>query len=162
MTENASLSPKQWKFLSLLLAAKTIAEAAKEAGISEATAYRWIADPAFKQAQDAAQADLFEAGMSALKGEFSKAVQTLDRNLQADQAADQIRSAKTIIEQVIANQHLVDRIAELEAELEALAQEREQERMYHVTFDLRELTKAERDQLEAIEEARAARQRTTE
>lgn len=158
MAGNGSLTPKQFKFLSLLLATKTITEAAQEAGIGESTAYRWLNDPAFKHVFDASQSSLFEQGMTALKSKFVNAVQALDRNLTADQAADQIRSAKTIIEQVVANQHLVDRIAELEA----LVAEQEHDRMYHVIFDLRQLTKAERDQLEAIEEARSAREYTTE
>jgi phage terminase small subunit len=156
MAENESLTPKQFKFLSLLLASKTITEASKDAGIGESTAYRWLNDPAFKHALDASQKDLFDQGMTALKSKFVNAVQALDRNLNADQAADQIRSAKTIIEQVIANQHLVDRIAELEV----LVAQQEEERLYFYSVDLRELTRAERDQLEAIEEARALRAST--
>lgn len=154
MPENDSLTPKQYKFLSLLLAPMTITEAAEQSGISESTAYRWLNDPTFKQALEASKSDLFNQGMDALKGKFVKAVQTLDRNMDADQAADQIRSAKTVIEQVIANQKLIDKIAELEAQLA----EQQQDQMYKVIFDLRQLTRAERDTLEAIENARAARE----
>jgi hypothetical protein len=54
--------------------------------------------------------------------------------------------------------HKADRLSERLllsriAELEALVAEQEQGRMYHVVFDLRELTRQERDQLEAINDA---------
>lgn len=158
MSENDSLTPKQYKFLSLLLAPMTITEAAEQSGISESTAYRWMNDSTFRQALDASKSDLFNQGMDALKGKFVKAVQTLDRNMDADQAADQIRSAKTVIEQVIASQKLTDKIAELEEQLA----EQQQDQMYKVVFDLRQLNKAERELLEAIEEARSQREGTKE
>lgn len=50
-------------------------------------------------------------------------------------------------------QALLNRITELEAMIE----EQEQGRMYHVTFDLRQLTREERDRLEAIYNALEAR-----
>jgi phage terminase small subunit len=157
MAENESLTPKQYKLLSFLLAPMSITEAAKEAGIAESTAYRWLNDPAFKQVLESSKSNLFEQGMSALQAKFVNAVQALERNLNAEQATAQIRAAQVIIEQTIANQHLVERITELEA----LMQSQEQERMYHHAFDLRQLTREERDQLEAIEEARLKRQGTT-
>jgi phage terminase small subunit len=157
MAGNDSLTPKQYTFLALLLAPMTITEAAKKAGIAERTAYRWVNDPIFKQTLDASQANLFEQGMNALKSKFVNAVKTLDSNLAAMQSADQIRAAKIIIEQTIANEHLVDRIASLEAQVA----QQEQERLYHVSFDLRLLTRTERDQIEAME-ARLESERTKE
>jgi phage terminase small subunit len=143
MAENESLTPKQYKFLSLLLASKTVADAAKEAGIAESTAYRWLNDPMFKQVLEASKSNLFEQGMSALQAKFVNAVQALERNLNAEQATAQIRAAQVIIEQTIANQHLVERIAELEARLA----EREQEQQDLLKFDARKLT---REQLQLL------------
>ena len=143
MEENGSLSTKQYKFLSLLLASKTVTDAAKEAGIAESTAYRWLNDPMFKQVLESSKSNLFEQGMSALQSKFTSAVQTLESNLAALQPADQIRAAKIIIEQTIANQHLVERIAELEAQLA----EREQEQQDIMKFDARKLT---REQLQLL------------
>lgn len=162
MGDSGSLTPKQYKFLALLLTPKSVIDAAKEAGIAESTAYRWLGESTFKQKLEDTKSNLFEQGMSALQAKFINAVQTLDSNLTALQPADQIRSAKIIVEQTIANQHLVERIADLEAELDAVHQSQEQKRMYHHTFDLRQLTREERDQLEAIEEARLKRQGTIE
>lgn len=156
MSKNEDLTPKQYTFISYLLTPMTVTDAAKKSGIAMATATRWMNDPAVKQVLHSTQADLFEHGMSALKGKFTKAVLTLDRNMDADQAADQIRSARTVIEQVIASQKLTDKIAELETQLA----EQQQDQMYKVIFDLRQLTRAERETLEAIENARAARETT--
>lgn len=158
MSENEGLTTKQYAFIYCLLVPMTIVDAAKKTGISEATATRWMNDPSVKKVLQATQADLFEHGMSALKSRFTKAVITLDRNMDADQAADQIRSAKTVIEQVIASQKLTDKIAKLEAQLA----EQQQDQMYKVVFDLRQLNKAERELLEAIEEARSQREGTKE
>lgn len=144
--EEKDLSPKHYTFLTYLLAPMSIIDAAKQSGISEKTARRWLHDPAFKQLLDTAKIDLFRQGIDTLRAKFLKAVQTLDRNMDADQASDQIRSAKTVIEQVIAQQHLSERVAELEAQLA----QQEQDLMYHVVFDLRQATKEERATLEAI------------
>lgn len=157
MSKNEELTPKQYTFISFLLAPMTMTEAAEKTGIALATATRWMNDSRVKQVLRETQADLFDQGMNALKSKFVKAVNTLDRNMNADQAADQIRSARVVIEQTIATQKLTERIAELEAMLA----EQEQNLMYKVTFDLRHLTRVERDQLEAIEHARAARESTT-
>jgi hypothetical protein len=143
MQGNASLSTNQYKFLASLLACKSIKDAAKDAGVHEATGHRWLNDPTFKQVLEQSKSNLFEQGMSALQAKFVNAVQTLDSNLTALLPADQIRAAKIIIEQTIANQHLVERIAELEA----LLAEREQEQQDILKFDARKLT---REQLQLL------------
>jgi hypothetical protein len=50
MSENEGLSPRQQVFLNCLLGEPTIRKAAAMAGISEATATRFRADPAFQRA----------------------------------------------------------------------------------------------------------------
>lgn len=144
MQGNASLSTNQYKFLASLLDCRSIKDAAKDAGVNAATGHRWLNDPTFKQVLEQSKSNLFEQGMAALQAKFINAVQSLNDNLATtNQPADQIRAAKIIIEQTIANQHLVEKIAELEA----LLAEREQEQQDILKFDARKLT---REQLQLL------------
>jgi len=47
MTENDTLTRKQIKGIAALLAHQTVTEAAKDAGVSEKTLYRWMQDETF-------------------------------------------------------------------------------------------------------------------
>jgi hypothetical protein len=47
---NRQLSPKQRRFLSAMLSARTIADAARQAGIAERTAYLYLTAPHFQVA----------------------------------------------------------------------------------------------------------------
>jgi len=57
MSENEGLTPRQRRFVAAMLSEKTIRAAAKRAGVSEATAGRWLALPAVRRAIEAAEAE---------------------------------------------------------------------------------------------------------
>jgi hypothetical protein len=64
-------------FLSALLRKSTVAEAAREAGISESTATRWLSDPAFKERLKSAQDEMIGHSLSRLKLSASEALEVL-------------------------------------------------------------------------------------
>ena len=67
-----------------LLHERTVAEAAKTAGVDESTVRRWLADDdAFKAHYAAARKTAFEAGMSRVQALTGKAIETLDDLLDA-------------------------------------------------------------------------------
>jgi phage terminase small subunit len=56
MTGSDSLSRNQERFLQALLLGKSIAAAAKYAGISESTAFRWLKEPALREERERREA----------------------------------------------------------------------------------------------------------
>lgn len=66
MKENDGLTAKQRTALQALLTCRTIAEAIKQSGLSEATLYRYRKDPAFAEALRQAERDLFDDGLRML------------------------------------------------------------------------------------------------
>jgi hypothetical protein len=148
MLGNVSISPKQERLIEALLSGKTIVDAADACGIAEQTAHRWLKDATFQQAYNDARQRLLNHSITALQLKFDQAIATLDRHTNAPKTIprDQIRAAEVIVSTTLQTAHLMERIAELEAQVA----EQQQDRMYKVTFDLRQLSKEERATLEAI------------
>ncbi len=67
MPENASVSPKQSRLLTLLLQGSSIVDAAKTCKINECTAHRWLKQPAVQQERERRQAALREAEQQAIE-----------------------------------------------------------------------------------------------
>jgi len=157
MSENVSLTPKQERVIGELLQGKTIVDSAKACGVAEQTVHRWLKDSTFQRAYDEARQQLLNHSITALQLKFDRAVKTLDRHTDAPQTIprDQIRAAEVIVEKTLETAKLVERITELENQLAA----QEQDRMYLVMFDLRTVTKEERETLKAIHDR--IRSRTT-
>lgn len=160
MQGNASLSVNQEKLIQKLLAGQSIAESAKELKINESTAHRWLKDTAFQQSYNDQRQRLLNHSITTLQLKFDNAVQTLDKHTKSPKTIprDQIRASEIIVDKTLQTAKLIERISELEARLA----EQEQDLMYKVVFDLRKLTRAERASLEAIEQACAEREQTTE
>lgn len=144
MSVNVSLTAKQAFFLKALLEGKTIVDAAKESGVVERTAHRWLDDPTFSQVYEKSRKQILNQSLANLHSKFGKAVDTLERHLAEDSGTiprDQLKSAEIVVNTTIQTAQLLERIADLEA---TVAQ-REQEEMYIVKFDLRKVTPDERD-----------------
>jgi hypothetical protein len=156
MPANDSLTPKQEKLMLLLVGGKSIVEAAALTSVSEKTAHRWLGQPTFQRAYDAARKRVVNQAIATLQTKFGKAIGTLDRHMDAAKtiSRDQIRAAEVVVEKTIQTAQLLERIAELEAELAA----KEQDMQNFVVFDLRLLTKDERAMLRAIDANLTARQ----
>jgi hypothetical protein len=115
------LSPKQHALLAAILAGKSIKDAATSVRISERTAYRWAALPAFKSALSAGQQAIFEEHIAMLKLGVKSSLVALARNMGERQpAAVQVRAAQIWLEQAIniyKVQDLEARLVELEDQL---------------------------------------------
>lgn len=159
MSENVSITPKQEQIIALLLDGLTISEAAAKAKLNERTVYRWQKEAGFQQAFTEARKRLLDHSFTSLQLKFDKAVKTLDRHLDATKTIprDQIKAAEVIVDKTIQIAKLTERIATLEAQLETLMQEQEQDRMYKVIFDFRDLTQEERADIDRIEAALTTR-----
>ena len=120
--KSEQLSPKQETLITLMLAGVNINAAAKQAGVAERTAHRWLRNDTFKKAYRAAQHDLFRDAMQELHGLIPKAIKTLERHMTGDEtpAGYQIRAAQLILEQAQATdkagelEDMRDKIARLE------------------------------------------------
>ncbi len=119
------LTPKQDRLIELLLSGINVSAAAKETGIADVTARRWLKDEHFLVAYRQAQQMLFDQALTGLMHKVEKAIATLDRNMDADisiPASTQVRAAQIVLEQCIA----IRKTAELEQkilELEEYIQE---------------------------------------
>lgn len=98
--------PKQTnkeKALNALLNRNSIADAAKECGLSEPTIYRYLADAEFSDEYANARRRIVEASVSALQQATTEAVETLRRNLTCDNPQAEIRAAQLILDNVFGN-----------------------------------------------------------
>ena len=106
--------------MAALLTERTVAEAAKRAGIAPRTLERWLAGcPAFRAQYRAARRRALEGAASRLQTASGEAVEALRRNLTCGAPATEIRSAMGLLT-------LAPRAHEqfeLQEELEALRRE---------------------------------------
>lgn len=87
-------------FLETLLVEPDVRTAAKAAGISEATAYRWLADPDFSARYKEMRRKAFDTVIVRVQSIAAQAVETL-RSVAADEAAlpsSRVAAAKTILD----------------------------------------------------------------
>lgn len=99
---------KQEDAIVALLSQPTVEAAASECGISPKTLYRWLRDPAFKAQYRTARSAVLESAIATMQQITSEAVDTLKRNLNAEQATAQISAAKLIIDNAFRGQELID------------------------------------------------------
>lgn len=127
MAENGSkLSAKQHRALSALLTSKSVAEAAAATGLGERTIYRWLTDPAFRQALSAAEGELIDAATRRLLTLQGTALDTLEAVLGDEDASAgvRIRAAQMVLDHLLKLRELRDIEQRLQA-LEAAQAERE-------------------------------------
>jgi DNA-binding MurR/RpiR family transcriptional regulator len=109
---------KQELVIAALLRSSTIAGAATEAGISEATLFRWLQRPDFAAAYRRARHAAVEQAITQLQQATGEAVETL-RSVQTDPdaaASARVNAAKTVLEMALK----VRESEELERRLSAL------------------------------------------
>jgi hypothetical protein len=95
------LSRRQDALISALLLAPTLAEAAQTAGISEATAWRWLKDKAFQDTYREARHEVVRQAVAQVQQACSIAVTTLTAVMQAPEAAAsaKVAAARTVLEE---------------------------------------------------------------
>jgi hypothetical protein len=125
MTRNETSSPlsaKQQRAIAALLTKPTIEEAAKAAGVSRATLYRWLAERAFQTALTDAERRLLETTSRGLIALSTKALAVTEAVLddQSVPASTRLRAADVTLNRLLQLRELVsleERIAALEARL---------------------------------------------
>lgn len=110
---------KQERAISALLQAPSLKEAAKEAGISEATLHRWLKDEAFQMAYRAAKKEVVDHAICRLQQSSGKAVKALVEIMGSaiSPASARVSAARTILEtsiKAVEMENLERRIADIE------------------------------------------------
>ena len=116
------LARKHDQAIVALLTCPTVPEAARAAGVSEATLFRWLQQPDFQGHYRAARQRVVEGAIASLQQAAGEAVQTLRRNLACGAPSVEVRAALGILDQAIKATELIDleeRIQTLEAQLES-------------------------------------------
>jgi hypothetical protein len=114
------LARKEQAAIIALLAHPTIPEAAKAAGISETTLWRWLQRDAFQEKYREAQSKVFDGALAKIQGATMEAVDCLRRNLTCKNPWVAVQAARIILHYSLKSREildLTDRIAELEAAL---------------------------------------------
>src|SRR5690242_20180957 len=93
----AKLDRRKEVALAALLAAPTIAEAAKIAGVGHSTLRRWLGDPAFAAAYRAARRELLGVAIARLAALCAVATETLERAMACGTAAVEVRAAVAVL-----------------------------------------------------------------
>jgi hypothetical protein len=93
MQSTEDLSPKQDQFMAALLAGNSIIVAAKAVGIAERTAHNWLKLPHFQEAYKAAKQAVFDHALEGLQDDVTQAIDTLKRNMTAEDPSVQVRAA---------------------------------------------------------------------
>jgi phage terminase small subunit len=117
MAEN--LTYRQRKAVEALLSTTDTTQAALAAGVSRETVYRWMRDPAFRDALKAGAAEALEALSRSLVRLSDKAIKTLEDALTYDLKAPgaRVRAADVILGRLLQLKELVDlegRVSDLE------------------------------------------------
>ena len=114
---------KREQAVAALLTAPSIAEAARLAGIGEATLHRWLREPGFAAAYRSARRQALDGAVGRLQQVAGAAVETLERNLEARAENVQVRAAQILLEQAFKAAELMDLAERVEA-LEAWVKQR--------------------------------------
>ena len=104
-----------------LAAGASVPAAAKAGGVSEATVYRRLREPAFRQRVDEARAEIVARAVAKLSAASTEAADTLRRLLYSPMDFARLAAARSILElgvKLREDQDLAERVAALEAQLQ--------------------------------------------
>ncbi len=90
-TQSANLTPLQQRAVAALLGARDVREAAKTAGVSERTLWRWLKEPVFAAALKQATQTCIEQATRRLVGGTQEALDTLWQVMKDDKAPSSAR-----------------------------------------------------------------------
>jgi transposase-like protein len=96
------LTRKQEALIAALLSEPTQAAAARKAGVSEATMYRWLHQPSFQAGYRQARRDLIEHAVGRMQAVTGQAVDTLLAVAQSGRKdSDRVRAAVALLEHAL-------------------------------------------------------------
>ena len=113
----AGLTRAQADFILALIEARTIAGAAKNAGVARSTVYRWLEDPKFRDEVSRARRHFLEEGVETLVGGMEKGASRLLEALDAPDRNIRLRAAIAVVQMGLDVAAIADferRLAELE------------------------------------------------
>ena len=95
--KNSGLSHRQQSILPTVALSPSVSEAARTAGVSESTLYRWMEDPAFREELDRMRQEAAHLARSQIMGLLPRAVEVLAELLNHPDAALRLRAARDIL-----------------------------------------------------------------
>lgn len=111
-----ALSSKQLRAIPILIASDTIEEAAQEIGVSRTTLYSWLEKEEFDQAVKVARRKLLDKSLNKLTNVSMKAVNTLEKLLDAESEAVRRAAANDVLNHSLKYREL----SEIEERLESV------------------------------------------
>ncbi len=126
MESSGELSTKQQKLIALLLTERTIDEACKKANVAVTTYWRWMQDQQFLAQYRSVRRGILENTIAKLQAIVFAAIETLERNLNCENPAVEIRCAAIILEQSIKGVEMLEIENRLEM-LEVLVKHKERQ-----------------------------------
>lgn len=131
MKSSNEISAKQQKLIALLLSERTIDAACNKANVAVTTYWRWMQDHRFLAEYRRARRGIIENTVAKLQSLAFAAIDTLERNLNCENPAVEIRSASIVLEQSIKGLEILDVDGRLEM-LESLVKSQEEEQNVEV------------------------------
>lgn len=117
MPQNVTLTQQQQRAIGALLTSPTLTAAAKSTGVARKTLYRWMEDPAFRAALDAAESEVLDGVSRRLLALAEKAADKLDALLDSANDNVRLRAASVTLDILMRLRELRDverRLTELE------------------------------------------------
>jgi len=115
--ESKELTAVQQAVILAILDERTIAGAARKAGVARSTVYLWLEKPAFRAEVGRARAKLFEEGLDLINSNMEKAVRKLAEALDHGSASIRLKAAAKLTElgmQMHQNSEVEAKLKELE------------------------------------------------
>lgn len=111
------------KAIAALVSTSTIAEAAKQCGLSEPTLYRYLQDEAFTAEYRKARRSVYESALGQIQSVTAEAVMTLKDALASENDSVKVRAAQIILDysgKAFEQTEVLERLEALEAAQSAL------------------------------------------
>jgi hypothetical protein len=117
VNDNEALTNRQLKVIPHLLAASSLEEGCRNAGVNKTTVYAWLKEETFREALRRQREEVVSEAMERLKAGVNRAVAKLLGLLESEKETIQARAAEDVIEfaqRAIEHEELEKRVAALE------------------------------------------------
>ena len=96
--QNSKLTHRQYRAIECLVMSKTIADAARKAGVGRATLYRWLKDPAFRAAYERRLAETLSYFKEQTREFLIESLDDLEAQLRSPDPQLRMQADKTIMD----------------------------------------------------------------
>jgi hypothetical protein len=108
MQSSTSLTPKQEKLIAHLLLENTVQAACIATGVNVTTYWRWMKSEHFVKEYRNARAKVMESVISKLQTLSTKAVDTLERNLDCKAPNSEIRASQILLNEALKGHEMLE------------------------------------------------------